>query len=51
MSVNNNTNFGDQETDLTVISNVVSGIFQSVKRSFFLMIRFVLKHFIIIIAI
>ena len=50
MSVNNNTNFGDQETDLTVISNVVSGIFQSVKSSFFLMIRFVLKHFIIIIA-
>lgn len=48
MSSNKQVNFDDQEIDLTMVSNKVSGFFQSINRSIFLMIQFVLKHKLII---
>ena len=48
MSANDKRNFEDQEIDLTLLSDKVSGFFQSINRSIFLMIQFVLKHILIL---
>ena len=48
MSASNNKNIGDQEVDISVISKMVSGYIQSLNRMIFEMIRFVLKHAIIL---
>ena len=48
MSTNKQANFDDQEIDLTMVSNKVSGFLQSINRSIFLMIQFVLNHKLIL---
>lgn len=48
MSTNKQVNFDDQEIDLTMVSNKVSGFFQSINRFLFLMIQFVLNHKLIL---
>ncbi len=48
MSTNKQVNFDDNEIDLMQLSNKVSGFFQSINRSIFLMIQFVLKHILIL---
>ncbi|MBL0014698.1 MAG: hypothetical protein IPP30_13665 [Flavobacterium sp.] len=50
MSTNDHKNVDDQEIDLASVSKAVSGMFQSIGRSIFRMIQFVLKHIVVLIA-
>jgi hypothetical protein len=48
MNINNNKNINDQEIDITSVFKGVSVFFQSVNRRIYHMIRFVMKHRIIL---
>ncbi len=48
MSKNDSKSSNDEEIDITAISKMVSVFFQSVNRSIFQLIRFVLKHYVIL---
>lgn len=48
MSTNVNKDTSDQEIDITTISKMISGFFQSVNRRIYLLIQFVLKHYLIL---
>ena len=49
MSTNDNKNAEGQEIDLATVSKAFSGLFQSISRSFFRLIRYVLKHIVVFI--
>jgi hypothetical protein len=53
MNTNDSKDFGDQEINLTSISKLFSGFFQTLSRSIFHVMQFILKHikvFIVLIA-